>query len=553
MCGIVGYLGKRIDLINTEDLMRGIAHRGPDETGEYRSENVFLGHKRLSIVGLSDGQQPFIIDDYVIVFNGEIYNYQELKKIISEKGVVFNTNSDTEVLLKAYIHLGNNFVDYLDGMYAFFIYNKSKGEGVYARDNLGIKPLYIWGVNDEFAFSSEALPLIRLQKLLNPKEFCLSETALSHYLDHGHTSNIPITDQIKMVPKGVLFHFENGQTTKIKDIDFSYDIGRKDDLTIFKDEVKQQLHADVDVGIFLSGGIDSSLLTAIGASVRSNVKTFSITFDGQEGVDESEFSREVSNIFSTQHTEFVFDESTLLKYIPDLIKCMDLPVCDPAMLPMLHLCEQTKEEIKVVLSGDGGDELFGGYTHYRIIKYQKLFKAVYWVLGLVAFVSTFKKLRETINELNQYVEKHEFPDYDIYHNLDYRLLRKTDLTSMYYGLEVRVPLLSKRIFSLSKRKKYWDYVGFIYGKKPLRKLVKKLVNRKVAYKKKQGFRIPLKEWVTNGELGKVINDSLTKKLCIPEEIIDSYTLEKMLNNKLTYYNRLFSLYLMNEWLNRIEN
>jgi asparagine synthase (glutamine-hydrolysing) len=553
MCGIVGYLGNKIDLINTNDLMSGIAHRGPDETGEYRSEGVFLGHKRLSIVGLSDGQQPFTIDNYVLVFNGEIYNYQELRSVLLEKNVVFDTNSDTEVLLKAYIHLGNDFVDYLDGMYAFFIYNKSTGEGVYARDNLGIKPLYIWGVNNEFAFSSEALPLIKLQKLLNPKDFRISEYALSHYLNHGHTSDIPITDQIRMVPKGVLFHYSNGQSTKIKEIDFSYDIGKKNDLAIFKDEVRQQLHADVDVGIFLSGGIDSSLLTGIGASIRNNVKTFSIAFDGHKGVDESEFSREVSKKFGTEHTEFLFDESTLLKYIPDLINCMDLPVCDPAMLPMLYLCEQTKEEIKVVLSGDGGDELFGGYTHHRIVKYKRFFKALYLVLGMVAFVQTFKKLRKTIQELIYYVEKHEFPEYDIYHNLDYRLLRKTDLTSMYFGLEVRVPFLSKRVFALSRKKNYWDYVGFLYGKKSLRKLVGKLVNRKIAYKKKQGFRIPLKEWVTNGELGKMVTESLSRKLCISEELIDNSTLREMLNDKPTYYNRLFSLYLLNEWLNRIKN
>ncbi|MFY0683212.1 MAG: asparagine synthase (glutamine-hydrolyzing) [Balneola sp.] len=552
MCGIVGYLGQNLDKVNRKDLMKGIAHRGPDESGEYYSGDVFLGHKRLSIVDIADGKQPFMIDDYVLVFNGEIYNYQLLRDKLKQKGVVFETDSDTEVLLRAYIFFGDKFVDYLDGMFAFFIYNTSTEEGVYARDNFGIKPLYIWERNKEFAFSSEALPLIRLQKSSNVENFTISKKALKHYLDNGHTSDIQITDEIKIVPKGILYHFSEGVSSKIKAIDYSFDFEIEDSISVFKEEIKQQLHADVDVGIFLSGGIDSSLLTAIGSTIREEVRTFSIVFEGQKGIDESEFSREVSSKFGTKHTEYIFDESKLIRYIPDLIKCMDLPICDPAMLPMLYLCEHTKDEIKVVLSGDGGDELFGGYTHYRIIKYKFFFKFLNLCLGFISFVPSLKRIKNTIDELIAYVEKHNFPDYDIYHNLDYKLLRKTDLTSMYYGLEVRVPFLSKRVFSLSRKSNYWNYVGLFVGKKPLRKLVSKLVSFKIAYKKKQGFRVPIKEWIVNGELGKLIDRSLYSNLLISNELINKNSLSAMLEDKEAHYNKLFSLYLLNEWLNKLE-
>jgi len=551
MCGIVGYFGEKVGSINREALLVSIKHRGPDETGVYVDHRSFLGHQRLSIVDISDGQQPFVIGNKILVFNGEIYNYLFLRAQLEESGVQFSTSSDTEVLLRAYLYYGNSFVDRLDGMFAFIIYDKVDGSVLIARDNYGIKPLYVWMEGQGFGFSSEVFTLLQLKAQVAPETFSISSTALSEYIRVGHTGEYPISDNVFLLEKGKLFLYSAYRLRELAPIDFRYSLSSKDLFSNLQAEVDAQLHADVEVGVFLSGGIDSSLLTALASNHRKEISTFSIGFDGEKSVDESKFARFVANKFGTNHHEFTFNEQTLLKYIPQLIECLDMPMYDPAMLPMLYLCDMTSKHVKVVLSGDGGDELFGGYTHHRVKKYGRIFRILEVLLGLFSWLPKILNLRITIGKLLEKTKGVDVVSYDQNEGLDLRLLRKTDLCSMRYGVEVRVPFLSKRVTALSLSKDYWSYVGLVYGKQPLRKLVNKLINSDIAYKRKQGFRIPIKKWITEGELSTEIETALLNTWAIPQDVISQDQARIWLNERHIYYQELFSLYILNGWLNKL--
>jgi asparagine synthase (glutamine-hydrolysing) len=318
---------------------------------------------------------------------------------------------------------------------------------------------------------------------------------------------------------------------------------------LLKLELEEELLADVEVGVLLSGGIDSSLITAISSKLHKNIKTFSVSFENKKLYDESKYSQLVAKSFNTDHYEFLFSEEELLNYLPQLIESTDLPIYDPAMLPMLYLMDNVSDICKVVISGDGGDEIFGGYTHHRVLKYKRTFTIINKIFSIFNIFNnknnTLKSLLKLSPSLIDSIE------YNQKVSLNHRLLRKTDLCSMRNGVEVRVPFLSNRIYKYSKKFNPKKFINIMYGKLPLRKLVKKLINSEIAFKKKQGFRVPIKEWVSEGELGKIIEQDLKNELYIDCKVISMNSIQKFLNNKEKFYDELFSLYILNNWLKKI--
>ncbi len=327
LCGIVGFIKEKLDKeVNINCMLDSIHHRGPDEQNYFSDENVVLGHTRLSIVDIKSGQQPYFFDNLVIVFNGEIYNYNDIKSKLISNGYKFDTKSDTEVLLKAYHCFGNEFIDMLNGMYAFVIYNKISGNLLLSRDFFGIKPLYYYQYNNEFYFSSEIGALINVLKE-NDIPFYLELNAQEEYLVHGSINEHRIIENLKEVPKGSLFLFEKKQLKKVKDVNFlNENISEKKLDTLLKEELAEELNADIEVGILLSGGIDSSLLVALASQHKEQLRTYSIAFEDEKIYDESKYAKFVAKKFRTNHKTFFFNEDTLLDYLPSLIEAMDTPV-----------------------------------------------------------------------------------------------------------------------------------------------------------------------------------------------------------------------------------
>ena len=470
MCGIVGCIKNDENRIDINFLLESIKHRGPDAQNYFENDFAILGHTRLSIIDLENGHQPFEYKNYIIVFNGEIFNHKILREDLVKLGYIFKTSSDTEVLLKLYDCYKEKFVDKLEGFYAFVIYDKHENEFIIARDYFGIKPLYIYSDRSEFLFSSEMTTLISLLKEKKIK-YNLSKDAQIEFLDKGYIEKSNIVENAFELEKGFLFKYKDRVLTKLRAIDYSLDeINRHSTLeSVLKDELTQQLDADVEVGILLSGGIDTSLITAISSKIKKNIPTYSVAFEDNNLYNESVYSDFVSNTFNTNHKKFLFTEEVLLDYIPKLIETIDIPINDPAMLPMLYLFDNVSKTSKVVLSGDGGDELFAGYTHHRVLKYKHLYRLILWLLKRMNLFLNKAKIIEEIIEKHGYFDKSI--SHDLNQGLNLRLLRKTDLCSMRFGVEVRVPFLSKRVFNYSLKSHPRSYVDLFKGKKTLRKLV----------------------------------------------------------------------------------
>ena len=544
MCGILGYSYLDIDSKFSDiDFIKSLEHRGPDANGFFKDEFISLLHTRLSIVDIESGHQPYEYDDLVITFNGEIYNHVKLKNQLKAHGYEFETNSDTEVLLKAFHYYGKSCTEHLNGMYAFCIYNKVDRSIIFCRDHFGIKPLYIYRDNKGIAFSSEMKSLMFFLNS-NNIDYSINDSALTEFIDNSFIEKNHLIKNIFPVKPGYFIEINKNCVNETKS-PFNKNLCSSDLSSAIEDELKEQLQADVEVGILLSGGIDSSLLTALSSKFNKNLKTFSIAFDGEKE-DESKYSRKVSKIFKTSHFEYSFSERDLIKFIPSLINSMDTPIYDPAMLPLLYLAKNVSNEVKVALSGDGGDEIFAGYTHHRIIKYKRLFKTISSLLGVINLNSNIKRIIDGSLATNPDLESSL--RYDLFSGLDKQLLRKTDLCSMQYGLEVRVPFLSPRIFNYSNQFKRSTFINILYGKLPLRKLTAKLVSFQIGFKKKQGFRIPLQKWVSSDSLGSNIKDDLLENCIIPSCVFSAPDIKNLFLNKDKNYEIIFKLFILNKWL-----
>jgi asparagine synthase (glutamine-hydrolysing) len=613
MCGIVGIIGlnKGVSSSKIHDMNKRIEHRGPDAEGFFIEDGIALGHRRLSIIDLSSGANQPLFDHsnrYVIVFNGEIYNYQDVK---SELDYNWSSNSDTEVILAAYIKWGKACLEKLNGMFAFAIWDKVEQELFIARDRLGVKPLYYSFVNGVFVFASEIRSILASEIL----EAKIDENNLSEYLRFLSiaTPKTLIKDLFQLCPGHYLILKHNGFSIQrywslldkpVPNLSNRQAVLKACKLQ-FVDAVKSRMVADVKVGAFLSGGIDSSAVVAVMAGLSKDpIDTFSIVFNEKQ-YDESEYSQFVAKKYKTNHQAFLMKPADLIPNLDPFFKSMDNPTVDGINTYMISQLV-AKTGIKVVLTGIGGDELFAGYVGFERWKSFQKFSWVFKVpifKPLLSVINTVKKSRASLklsdmfdsssadlmafyansrsvyfkNELNYLLDKpilkndswldlnqtKKFPvlsQYSIaelsHYTLDV-LMKDTDQMSMAWALEVREPFFDYKLIEFvlklddkNKFKKGSPKHLFVEAMGDL--LPPEIVNRT-----KKGFTFPWNFWLRN-ELKPYCEealDSLSKRQLFKPEGIQ-YLWHSFLNNKqaLTWLH-IWGLVVLEKWMteNNIKN
>jgi len=613
MCGLVGIAS--IASQNSRAWLslgsNELIHRGPDDQGEWWSEDgrVGLGHRRLSVLDLSNlGHQPMhnVERTLSIVFNGEIYNFRELRAELEEKSYKFITSSDTEVLLAAYSEWGKDCLSHFNGMFAFAIYDARKQVLFLARDRAGEKPLFYNHSQGVLYFASELKALLSVPTLGRKIDL----ESLDCYLAMGYVpgDRCMLQGFNKLPPAHAMqFELQTGKTKiwRYWQLPQLYEVApeESEDEVVLLDElealleqaVQRQLVADVPVGVLLSGGVDSSLITAMAVRNSSSVQTFSIGFPGHGKMDETEHARLIAKHFGTKHTELMA-ESASAGLVPMLAKQFDEPMVDSSMIPTFLVSQLVRQHCTVALGGDGGDELFGGYEHYsRLLWMQKKLgfippqlrsaaaftaekflpigvKGRNWLQFLKVDLdnnlplistrfdpSTRRRLLKQYNIYNiaETVVKNRVPKHldllqrstrmDFENYLAEDLLVKIDRASMLNSLEMRAPFLDHHL------------IEFAFGKVPshlkandhkkkilLKRLAARVLPPAFDLQRKQGFSIPLAEWLKGGEFRELFNDILRDPHCSFDiRIIDSLLRgqDRGRNNS----ERLFTLVLFELW------
>lgn len=377
MCGIAGFLTNNDDVLIQEHLVamgNAISHRGPDANGEYLNEHVGLCHRRLSILDLSEaGNQPMFSDDnnIVIVFNGEIYNFQTIKQDLEAQGVVFKSGTDTEVIIKLYEKEGVNCLEHLNGMFAFAIWDKAKKELFIARDRLGKKPLYYYQdpeAPEQFAFGSEIKAILALPRI--KRELRLD--AVHDYFAYQYVPDPKsIFTHIHKLPPANYMVIKEGQITieEYWRISFSNqtNLNEQESISqlqaIIKETTHRRMISDVPLGAFLSGGVDSSGIVATMSGLSNKpVKTCTIAFDNEK-FNEAKFAESVATQYQTEHHEFLVHQN-VADTLEHIVSFFDEPFADPSLVPTFFVSELARKEVTVAIAGDGGDEVFAGYEKY---------------------------------------------------------------------------------------------------------------------------------------------------------------------------------------------
>ncbi|KYK25937.1 hypothetical protein AYK26_01515 [Euryarchaeota archaeon SM23-78] len=380
MCGIVGFNWEDKSLARR--MSDAITHRGPDDSAFFSDKSLTLGMRRLSIIDLTKGIYPLTNEDedIFLIFNGEIYNFQKLRALLESKGHEFKTNCDGEVMVHAYEEYGENFLKFMNGMFAVCIYDANNKELILARDRVGIKPLYYYFENGNLVFASEIKSILKLSTIkreINVKAlnayFALRYNPLYESLFKGikklrpgHFIRFNLKEKSLIVSKYWNVNLEK-QSNK------SLGFYEKKLFELLKDSVKKRLISDVPLGAYLSGGLDSSaivlMMNLIREEEKSNapIRTYSVGFLHGEKVNETVYAKQISELFGTKHQEFLI-EPDVVKLLPQIVWHTDEPMADPALIPVLLLSEAAKKTSTVILTGDGGDEIFAGYDQYRILK-----------------------------------------------------------------------------------------------------------------------------------------------------------------------------------------
>jgi asparagine synthase (glutamine-hydrolysing) len=606
MCGIAGFIDASF---SNEDLKRmtdAIAHRGPDAGGYYFDDksHIGLGHRRLSIIDLStSANQPFYSASgrYVMVFNGEIYNYQDLKIIYN---LYTKTSSDTEIIIELFEQKGVEIFNELNGMFAIAIWDTVEKKLYLVRDRVGKKPLYIAQKENKIHFASELKSLISLQ----PRNKSLEQ--VSTFLHLGYMpESMTFYEGVKKLPTASYLVFEKGKVEIIKYWDVRNSIGKNKDITekeaiqktfeLLGSAVSYRMVADVPVGTFLSGGIDSSLVTAVASYCKvTPIETFSIGFK-EAKFNEADYAKAVAKHLGTHHHEFMLTIKEAQDRITSIIDIYDEPYIDSSAIPTLLVSEMTRKHVTVALSGDGGDELFLGYGMYDWANRLDAFPyyAGHKVMGK-AFKTfgnnRYKRIGEVLdynyfdfkpshifsqeqglfsqNEINEMMvksentsidclKKYSFPVdlstaekqalFDFEYYLPEDLMVKVDRASMVHALETRAPLLDYRLmefaYSLPENLRKKDGVA----KYLLKETLYKYVPKSFFDRPKWGFSIPLGEWLL-GDLSYLIDQYLSKEIIDRYAIVKYSFVQKLIsrfrNGDQYLYNRLWALIILHQWM-----
>lgn len=617
MCGIAGIVyfdtSRQVNLVDLQNMTDSISYRGPDDQGFYYEGNVGLGFRRLSIIDLNTGHQPFSFKerDLHIVFNGEIYNFQSLRSDLEKKGYIFNSVSDTEVILSLYAEYGTECLGMLRGMFAFAIWDNRKKTLFCARDRFGIKPLYYYCDHNRFIFGSEIKELLFHADL----DRTISIRALDSYFTYGYiTSDLSIYSQInKLLPAHCLV-LKPGESTKVNtrrywDLPIEPDFSKSENQwiveleEILSESIKMHMISDVPLGAFLSGGIDSGSVVALMAKNSTRpVKTFSIGFK-EKKFSELEYARLVASRYNTEHYEMIIEPESL-GLLDRLVGAFDEPFADSSAIPTYYVSKFAREYVTVALSGDGGDELFAGYNSYR--KMQRIFKfninsplinKYSWGIlhkmmpeivpgkGLTYYLSKNKRNigaffslwtepermnlfnRDLRTELNSYrserIKEHillnsvsgdfltKMQELDIRTYMPDDILTKVDRVSMQNSLEVRVPLLDHKFVEHSFRIPSGLKLKGPSQKYIFKKAMRSHLPENILSHHKQGFGIPLKQWF-NEDMKKYLHDVFFNKDAHAFEFLEKHYIRKIIQNHNAgtrdFSEKIWSLLFFETWL-----
>lgn len=604
MCGFTGIISKKeYNDDSIRSMLESIRHRGPDNLSFYENENLHLGFARLQIIDLDPrSNQPMIDEETgaVIVFNGEVYNYKELRQDLQGNGVKFKTTSDTEVILKGYLKYGKSILSKLRGMFAFAIFHKNKV--FMARDHFGIKPLY-YGFNDkgEFIFGSELKALIS-NKFFSPR---LNNNSLFSYLELQHVcGEDTMIEGIKRLKNGNYLEISNIEDSlypitgeyfqfqmsndKITDLDDAVYMIRK----AVHNSVELHKNADVKVGTFLSGGIDSSYITALTKPEMS----FSVGFSEEEGkFDESGLAKKLCEILGIKLNRLIIDKNEVLENLDDIIYHLDEPQANLSSIPLYFLSKLARENVTVVLSGEGADEFFGGYDLYRednaIEKYLKLpknlrkgLKGASKILpdsslkrrmekGALepkdlfvgeANISSPSEVRDILsNRYKDGMEARQFTSkffknvdelsgkqlVDLNSFMQYDILLKGDRMSMAHSLELRVPFLDLEVWSVARRLSSDLKVRGNVTKFALREAAKEVLPEEWYTRPKKGFPVPFRDFLKEDNFYNKFYEVLSSELC--DDFFDRSAVLDMLKEHKDgvkrNHRRLYSYYVFLVW------
>lgn len=598
MCGITGFINNKSDKENIiKRMSERIKHRGPDGEGIYTDDNVALAHRRLSIIDINAGKQPMYNEDnsLVVIFNGEIYNYLELRDELKKKKHKFKTHSDTEVLLHGYEEYGNNLPKHLRGMFAFAIYDIKKKTMFLARDNFGIKPLYYAMFNDTFMFASE------IKCFLEHPDFKkeLNEELIGPYLSFSFTpTEETFFKGVYRLEPGCSLFYKNGKfkieryyKLEFKEKEISYNDAVKKISETMKDSVSHHLLADVEVGSFLSSGIDSSYIV----SLAHPSKTYTVGYN-KERYSEIDLAKDLALKLNIDNKSKIITKDEYMKIIPDVMYYMDEPTSDPASVALYFVASLASKDLKVVLSGEGADEFFGGYNTYREEVDYKFYNKIPFfirraiskvcsllpeVRGINFLVRRGKTLEEDYigvnkvfseKESNKVLKKKrtiknsditkkvfdEFKDesnivkmqaIDINFWLIKDILQKADRMTMANSLEGRVPFVDKEVFKVASSLPIDYKVSKINTKLALRDAAKEVIPNESYKKKKLGFPVPVREWMKDDlvydEIKKTLTSDNANKFFNTKYVVDLLDVHK--SGRKDNYRKIWTIYCFLKW------
>lgn len=607
MCGFAGYI-HNYGTFDKEEVIHKMAdrikHRGPDDAHYYIDDGIALGFRRLSIIDLEGGRQPILNEDgsLVLLFNGEIYNYQELREELIKAGHVFTTKTDSETILHGYEEYGKKILDRLRGMFTFIIWNKNTKELFGARDIFGIKPFYYYKKGKEFMFGSE------IKSFLSHPNFEkeLDEDMIPLYLSYEYSPDErTIFKNVFKLPGAHCFTYKNGELKVERYYKIEYKIEDDKSLEYWEDAITKEftesvsMHqiADVEVGCFLSSGVDSSYVVKEISKGTKKVKTFSVGYE-EEKYSELPYAQDFSNVIGVPNIANKVSADEFFDAVPEIQYYMDEPLPNPSEIPLYFLAKNARRYVKVVLSGEGADELFGGYPMYLAGGHfdhysHKVPRPVRKVLGTVAkHCPNFKGKNFLVrgamepyqrfmraNYVFQSAERQKFlkrpiaskvPEeyskryFDEVSNLDeptqlqyvdmhtwmiYDILLKADRMSMANSLELRVPFLDKKMLELSTRIPSRYRAANETTKIALRGAAIKQLPERTANKKKLGFPVPLNDWLREdkyyNKVKAAFQSDIAEKFFVTSELmklLDDHKSGKALNMQ-----KIWSFYTFILW------
>lgn len=609
MCGFVSLFRDNVTSEDSEQMnslkqmTSVIKHRGPDEEGFYIDDHVCLGFRRLSIIDLEKGSQPFSYDDgrYQIIFNGEIYNYIELREMLLKEGLVFSTESDTEVIIALYKQKGPQSVNYLRGMFAFVIWDKIEKTLFGARDPFGIKPFYFIETDKNLYCASEKKSLL----YINGVSTEINIESLHHYLTFQFVPEPrTILKNISILEPGHTIYKEIGKKTIIAEywsiqfspIKTSFNERIKEIREVIEDSVRIHMRSDVPVGAFLSGGIDSTIIVALSRLIKPDIKTFTIGFE-REGYSEIELAKETAYELGVENISKVITADEFINELPRIIWHMDEPMADPAAIPLYFVAKEARKYVTVVLSGEGSDELFGGYNIYREPLSLQMFSHIPGFLKKVLrFTSSLlpegtkgksflvrgctpieeryvgnAKIFQQEEKLSYIMGYNKNCSYNLVTDPYYKkstayddttkmqyidintwlkgdILVKADRMTMANSLELRVPFLDKEVFRVASKLTLDDKIGNGTTKHALREAFRGIVPDSVTTRKKLGFPVPIRHWLKNEMYDwavNLINESETGQYIKKENVLKM--LEKHLKESVDFSRRIWTILIFMLW------